>query len=112
MWFELWGAGPLSERKNFSMLPRDCSCDISVKSMTAFCPCLVVCLKSFRLISLTEGISEQPSICSIGWLLVLTLMRMRSEKEQVSKESYLRRKGAPGSGMELSPVSKEINNFF
>ena len=29
-----------TEKDNFSMLPRDCSCDILVKNLAAFCPCL------------------------------------------------------------------------
>ena len=29
----------ISEEKNFSMLPRDRSCDILVKNVIAFCPC-------------------------------------------------------------------------
>ena len=30
----------VSEKKNFNMLPRDHSCDILVKKVAAFCPCL------------------------------------------------------------------------
>jgi hypothetical protein len=30
----------VSEKKNFSMLPRDHSCVILVKNVAAFCPCL------------------------------------------------------------------------
>ena len=26
--------------ENFSMLPRDCSCDVLMKNMPAFCPCV------------------------------------------------------------------------
>lgn len=29
-----------SEENNFTMLPRDCSCDILVKNVAAFCLCL------------------------------------------------------------------------
>jgi hypothetical protein len=29
-----------SEEKNFNMWPRDCFCDILVKNVSAFCPCL------------------------------------------------------------------------
>jgi hypothetical protein len=32
-------AQEVSEEKNFSLLPRNSSCDISVKNVTAFCPC-------------------------------------------------------------------------
>ena len=52
----------VSVEKNFSMWPRDCSCDILVKNVTAFCPCLK-CLpeakvKRFQLIALTKEASE------------------------------------------------------
>ena len=33
-------AQEVSEEKNFSMLLRDCSCNILVKNVTAYCPCL------------------------------------------------------------------------
>ena len=33
-------AQEVSEEKNFSMLPRDHSCDILMKKVTAFCFCL------------------------------------------------------------------------
>ena len=33
-------AQEVSEEKNFSMWPRDCSCDNLVKNIAAFCPCL------------------------------------------------------------------------
>ena len=48
------------------MLPRDCSCDILVKEMPAFCPCPKSLpeakVKSFGLILLAEEILKQPSI--------------------------------------------------
>ena len=55
--------------ENFSMLPRDSSCDILVKKVVAFCSCLKSLLEtkvnSFGLIVLTEEISKQPSIDSL-----------------------------------------------
>ena len=56
--------------------------------------------------SLAEEISKQPSIDSVVSLLVLTLMKIYDERR---KENYLRRKGAPESRIESSPVFKEIN---
>ncbi|EGV99439.1 hypothetical protein I79_014613 [Cricetulus griseus] len=40
---DLWCLGldqDVSEEKNFSMWPKNCSCDILVKNVVAFCPCL------------------------------------------------------------------------
>ena len=69
----------ISEEKNFSMLPRDCSCDILVKYVAAFFSSLKnlpkVKVKRFTLIPLAEEISKQPSIVSVVWLLV-TLMKI------------------------------------
>ena len=52
--------------KNFSMLPRNHSCDILVKELAAFCSCPKTLpdakVKSFGLILLAEEISKQPSI--------------------------------------------------
>ena len=70
----------VSEEKNLNMLPRDHSCDILVKKVAAFCPCPKSLpeakVKSFGLILLAEEISKQPSIDSVMWLLVLTLMKI------------------------------------
>ena len=56
----------VSEEKNFSMWPRDCSCDILVKNVVTFCPCLKslpeVNVKRFKVIELTEKVSKKPSI--------------------------------------------------
>ena len=53
-------AHEVSEEKNFSMLPRDCPCDILVKNVLAFCPCTKSLLKAmtkrFRLIALTKEV--------------------------------------------------------
>ena len=38
-------------------------------------------------------------------------MKIDNEKEQLSKEKHLRRKGTSESGMELNPVFKEINGL-
>ena len=58
------------------MLPRDCSRDILVKNMAAFCPFLKSLpeakVKSFGLISLSEEISKQPIRDCVMWLLVIT----------------------------------------
>ena len=52
--------------KKRKMWPKDWSCDILVKKVTAFCPCPKSLpeakVKSFGLIPLTEEISKQPSI--------------------------------------------------
>ena len=71
------------------MLPRDCSCDILVKKVAAFCPCPKnlpeAKVKSFELNPLAE-VSKQPSIdSSIVWLLVLTLRKIYNEKEQTKQ---------------------------
>ena len=55
-------AQDVSEEKNFSMLPRDCSSYIVKKNVTAFCPCLKSLpeakVKRFRLIALTKEVSN------------------------------------------------------
>ena len=72
-------AQQVSEAKNFSMLPRDPSCDILVKNVAAFCPCPKQTkkqtnkklpktkLKCFGLIELAEEISKQYSVSFIRW---------------------------------------------
>ena len=56
----------VSEEKNFSMLLRDSSCDILVKKVIAFCPCLKSLtkakVKSFGLIPFAEEISK---LCAV-----------------------------------------------
>jgi hypothetical protein len=51
-----------------------------------FCPCPKSLpgtnMKSFRLNPLAELISKQPSIDSVLWLLVFTLMKIYNENEQ------------------------------
>ena len=52
--------------KNLSVLPKDHSCDILVKNVTVFCPCLKSLpeakVKRFRLIALTKEVSKKPSL--------------------------------------------------
>ena len=71
------------------MWPRDCSCDILVKNVAAFhhCPESLpeAKVKSFGLILLAEEISKQPSIDSVMWFLVVTLMKIYNKKEQVQQ---------------------------
>ena len=55
--------------KNISTLTGDCFCDILVKKVAAFCPCLKsqpeAKMKSFGIIPLSVEISIQPSIDSV-----------------------------------------------
>ena len=81
-------AQDVSEEQNINIWPRDHSCDILVKKLAAFCPCLSLPetkVKSFRLIMLAEGISKQPCIDSIMGFLVVTLMKIYNEKEQTEQ---------------------------
>ena len=61
--------------KNFSILPRDTSCDILVKKVVAFCLCLKCQLeakvKSFGLILFWQKKSQQPTIDFVFWLLMV-----------------------------------------
>ena len=65
----------ISEEKNFSMWPRDCSCDILVKNVAAFCPCLKSLpeakVKRFILIALTKEVSKKPSRDFVLWLSLM-----------------------------------------
>ena len=60
-------AQEVSEVKNFSMWPRDCSCDNLVKMELLFALVWRVCLrlKRFRLIVLTKEISKHHTIDSV-----------------------------------------------
>lgn len=53
-------AQEVSEKKHVSMLPRDCSCHILLKNISAFCSCpkslSEANLKSFGLVALAEEI--------------------------------------------------------
>ena len=60
----------VSEENNFSMLPRNRSCDILVKKVVAFCPrssLLEVKVKNFGLIPLADKISKQPHKTPVLW---------------------------------------------
>ena len=71
------------------MLPRDCSYAILLKEVTTFCPCPKSLpeakVKSFGLILLTEEVSNQLSIYSALWMLVVTLMKICNVKEQAEQ---------------------------
>ena len=58
-------AQEVSEEKDFSMWPRDCSCGILMKNVAAFCPYLKSLseakLKRFLSISLIKEVSRSPS---------------------------------------------------
>ena len=68
-------------------------------------------MKSFGLIPLAEKISKQSNMDSVVWLLDITRMKIYNELEQAEQDKLkienLRRKDAPGSGMELSSVTLE-----
>ena len=79
--------------KNFSMWPIDCPCDILMKNVAAFHPCLkslpVAKVKRFRLIALTKEVSKQPGINSVVWLLKFTLMKsILMKRSKLRKEKY------------------------
>ena len=65
-------AQEFSEEGNINMWPKEWSCDILGKILSAFCPCPKSLpeakVKSFGLIPLAEEISKQPSIDSVVWL--------------------------------------------
>lgn len=58
--------------------------NILMKKVVSFCYCPKSLpkakAKSFGSILLTEGISKQPSICSVLWLLVFMLIKIYNEK--------------------------------
>ena len=59
----------VSEENNFNTWPKDCYCDILVKNVAAFCPCLKSLLeakvKRFILIALTREVSKIRADCSL-----------------------------------------------
>ena len=61
------------EEQNFIMGTRDCSCDILMKNVAAFCPCLKSLpenkVKRFRLIALAKEISKQPTLDFVLWFI-------------------------------------------
>ena len=84
-----WGLIKEDSEKNFSVLPRNHSCDILVNEVATFCPCPKSLpkakVKSFRLIPLAEEISKQCRIHSVLGLLVFMLIKISNEKEQVEQ---------------------------
>ena len=62
-------AQDVSGENNFNMCPRDYTCDILVKNVSAFCHCLKSLsedkVKRFRLTALTKEISKYPRIDSV-----------------------------------------------
>ena len=71
------------------MWPRDWFSGIMVKNVAAFGPFQKSLpeakVKSFVFFPLAEEISKQPSIDSVMWLLVLTLMKIYNEKEKAEQ---------------------------
>lgn len=63
----------LSEKKHFSMFPRQHTYVILVKNVAAFCPCPKTQSKpkekTFRLIALAKKISKQPNLDTVLWLI-------------------------------------------
>jgi hypothetical protein len=80
----------VSEEKNFSMWPRDCSCDILVKIVVTFCPSLKSVLgakvERFILIALTKEISKEPNGDFVFWLRVVKSILNKHSK--LRKEKY------------------------
>jgi len=102
-----------SEQKNLSMLPRDHSCDIYVKNVVGFCPCLrsrpEAKMMRFRVIALAKEISKQPSIDSIPWFTLMKSVLIKWSKlsklqVELCKMYSSRIKVAPESGMELNKL--------
>jgi hypothetical protein len=64
-------AQEISEKKNFSMVPKGHFGDILMMNVAAFCPCPKSLpeakVKRFRLIALAKEISKQPSIDPVLW---------------------------------------------
>lgn len=96
--------------------------DILVKKCGCFLPCsktnlLKAKLKHFffRLMALVEEIFIQLSADHVLWLWVASLIQLYNKIEQAEQEEYkihsLKRIGAWGKVMELSPVIKEINRL-
>ena len=83
-------AQEVSEEKNFSMLPRDHSCDVLVKTVAAVCPCPKrlpeAKLKRFRLISLAKENLKQPSLDSV-WSFTL-MKNILIKYNKLIKEKY------------------------
>ena len=82
--------------KNFSMLTGNHCCDILVKVVVAFCPCLKSLpkakVKNFELILSSEELSKQPSIDFVMWILVVTLIKIYNERSKLRKEKTFEKK--------------------
>jgi hypothetical protein len=76
----------VSEENNFNTWPKDCYCDILVKNVAAFCPCLKSLpeVKRFILIALAKEVSKKPSRDFVVWLSLM--------KSVLNKHSKLRKK--------------------
>ena len=65
------GVSEVSEEQNFSVLPRNLSCDILVKNEAGFFPCLKSLseakVKSFGFIPMIVEISKQPMKPGLPW---------------------------------------------
>lgn len=89
-------AQDISEEKNVSIWSRYCFSNILVENMAAFCLCLTSLPKTkvkFRSIALAREISEDPSINSVLWSLMFTLMKCNLVKRvKLNKENYRRLK--------------------
>jgi len=111
-------AQEISEEKNFSMWPRDCSHGILVKNVTAFCPCLKSLseakIKRFILTALTKEVSKKHIRDLVLWFSLM--------KSILTEHSKLRKKKnikcivqvivkGHGSETELNPVFKEIKRL-
>lgn len=88
-------------------MPRDCSSDILVKDMAAFCPCSKsLCeakVKRFiRLIALTKEVLNPLSLDSVLWFTLRrsVLIKCSNLRKQRFKMCGSKRKGIPGSRVE------------
>jgi hypothetical protein len=78
-----------SEERNFSMLPRDRSCAILVKSVAAFYSCpnsLPEAKVGFSLITLAKEVSKQPNTVSVLWFPLVKSILVEGRK--LRKENY------------------------
>lgn len=77
-------AQEVSVGKNFSMWPRDCFCDILVKNVAAFCPCLnslpEAKVKRFILVVLTKEVSKKPSRDLVLWFSLMRNILIKHSK--------------------------------
>jgi hypothetical protein len=106
-------AQEVSVEKNFSMWHRDCSCDIMVKNVAAFCSHLKSLpeskVKRFILIELTKEISKKSNRDFVLWISLINSILNKYSKlgKEICKIYGPNNKGTTGSEMELNPVFKE-----